>query len=126
VEAGRLSRGGLFDLLAEDVEWSALGPFPWSGTHRGHDGVRRWLDLLNEAMDYDRFVLRELYQDGETVVEVIDAAGTARRTGRPFASEVVRLWTFRDALAVRVRSYYDTYAYVQALGDVSARPATPD
>ena len=118
VESGRLQWEPLFELLDEDVEWHALGPvelFPWAGTHRGHDGVRRWLEVLNTAMEYHRFDLRELYEDGETVVEVIDAAGVARATGKPFASEVVRVWTFRDGKAVRVRSYYDTHGYAAAL-----------
>lgn len=117
-ESGRLRRDRVFELLDEDVEWHALGPpdlFPWAGTHRGHDGVRRWFDLLNDAMEYERFELLELYSDGETVVEVIAAAGKARATGAPFASEVVRVWTFNDGKAIRVRSYYDTQSYASAL-----------
>ena len=117
-ESGRLRRDPLFELLGENVEWEALGPvdlFPWAGTHRGHDGVRRWFELLNAAMAYERFELLELYADGATVVEVIAAAGKARATGTPFASEVVRIWTFRNGKAVRVRSYYDTHVYAAAL-----------
>ncbi len=117
-ESGRLRRDPLFGLLGENVEWEALGPvdlFPWAGTHRGHDGVRRWFELLNAAMAYERFELLELYADGETVVEVIAAAGKARATGRHFASEVVRIWTFGNRKAVRVRSYYDTHVYAAAL-----------
>ncbi|MDQ5819889.1 MAG: nuclear transport factor 2 family protein [Actinomycetota bacterium] len=117
-ESGRLRRDPLFDLLDEEVEWSALGPidlFPWAGTHHGHEGVRRWFELLNAAMAYERFDLLELYSDGETVVEVIAAAGKACVTEAPFASEVVRVWTFRKGKAIRVRSYYDTHGYAAAL-----------
>jgi ketosteroid isomerase-like protein len=117
-ESGRLRRDPLFELLDETVEWEALGStelFPWAGTHRGHDGVRRWFDLLTSAMAYERFELRELYADGETVIEVIAAAGTARATGAHFASDVVRIWTFRGGKAIRVRSYYDTHSYATAL-----------
>jgi ketosteroid isomerase-like protein len=117
-ESGRLRRNPLFDLLDEEVEWQALGPtdlFPWAGTHYGHDGVRRWFELLNAAMDYERFELLELYCDDETVVEVIAAAGKARASEATFASEVVRVWTFHDGKAIRVRSYYDTHGYAAAL-----------
>jgi ketosteroid isomerase-like protein len=122
-EGGQLRRDALFDMLADDVEWHAAGPlelFPWGGTHRGHDGVRRWFATLNDAMAYSKFELRELYEDGDTVVEVIAAAGEARATGQSFASEVVRIWSFRGGKAIRVRSYYDTYAYARALGTASA------
>ena len=117
-EAGTLRRDVLYDLLVEDVTWSAIGPrdlFPWSGSVCGHDGVRAWFAVLNEKMAYESFDLRELYEDEDTVIEIVSASGTAVATGRPFASEVVRVWTFRDGKAVRVRSYYDTYAYATAL-----------
>jgi ketosteroid isomerase-like protein len=124
-EAGRLRHDALYDLLADDVEWHALGPFAWSGSHRGHDAVRRWFEVLNASMDYERFELRELYEDGDTVVEIVEASGTAVSTGRPFASEVARVWTFGDdGKATRVRSYYDTYAYADALWQI-APPAQP-
>jgi ketosteroid isomerase-like protein len=115
-EAGRLRHDLIYDLLAEGVEWHALGPFPWSGSHYGHEGVRRWFEILNQAMAYAQFELRELYEDGDTVVEIVQASGTAVATGKPFASEIARVWTFgADGKATRVRSYYDTYAYAEAL-----------
>jgi ketosteroid isomerase-like protein len=117
-EGPGLSRTRLFDLLDADVEWWAAGPaaFPWAGTFRGHDGVRRWAEALNEALDYDRFDLLGIFGAGDRVVEIISAGGTARDTGRPFESEVVRIWRFRGDLAMQVRSYYDTYSYAEALG----------
>jgi ketosteroid isomerase-like protein len=119
-DGARLSRTGLFDLLADDVEWGVAGPadaFPWAGTVHGHDGVRQWADALNAAMDYTRFELLEIFGAGDHVVEIIGAGGTAHATGRPFDSEVVRIWTFRGSSAVHVRSYYDTAAYAEALVD---------
>ena len=84
--------------LAEDVEWWVAGPpdaLPWAGTVQGYAGIVRWHEALNDAMDDERF-------------EVVEA------TGRPFESEVVRFWSFRDGRVVRVRSYDDTAAYLAA------------
>jgi ketosteroid isomerase-like protein len=117
-DGARLSRTRLFDLLDDGVEWWVAGPadvFAWAGTFHGHDGVRQWADALNAAMDYTRFELLEVFGGGDRVVEVIGAGGTARATGRRFESEVVRIWTFRGRTAVRVQSFYDTYAYAEAL-----------
>jgi ketosteroid isomerase-like protein len=113
-----LSRDRLWALLADDVEWYALGSpdvLPWAGTVRGHEGVRRWLAALNEAMDYERFDLVEVVDAGDVVVEVVLGGGKAVATGKPFESEIVRIWTFRGGRAVKVRSYYDTQAYAAAL-----------
>ena len=118
-EGGLLERSSLFDLVAENVEWYVLGSpeeLPWAGTFHGPDGVRRWMEVLDEHMEYERFEPLEFFADGQTVVEIVMAGGRARATGRSFESEVVRIWTFREEKAVRVRSFYDTGAYARALG----------
>jgi ketosteroid isomerase-like protein len=125
--AGTLSRDALFALLDEDVEWSAIGDpelMPWAGVHRGHEGVARWLEVLNAAMEYERFDLLELYADGDAVIEVVRAGGYARSTRTPFETDGVRIFTFRGDKAVRVRSFYDTGAYLVALGKLAARSSS--
>jgi ketosteroid isomerase-like protein len=114
---GQLVRTALFELLAHDVEWQVAGSpevLPWAGTFVGRDAVRGWLETLDEHMEYDLFEPLEFLADGDTVVEIVQAAGRANVTGRPFESEIVRVWTFRGDEAVRVRSFYDTAAYERA------------
>ncbi|MGI8861296.1 MAG: nuclear transport factor 2 family protein [Gaiellaceae bacterium] len=118
-EGGLLARSTLFDLVGDDVEWYVLGSpeeLPWAGTFHGPDGVRRWMELLDEHMEYERFEPLEFFADGDTVIEIVLAGGRSRATGHSFESEVVRIWTFREGKAVRVRSFYDTGAYKRALG----------
>jgi ketosteroid isomerase-like protein len=110
----------LLPALAVDVEWWVAGPpeiLPWAGTFRGRDAVARWFDDLNAIMDYQRFEATEFIAQDDTVVVVHEAQGIARATGRPFASDIVRIWTVRGGEVTRVRSYYDTHAYVAALRD---------
>ncbi len=116
-ERGLLVRTSLFDLLADGVEWQGAGSpdvFPWAGTFLGRDAVRQWLETLDEHMDYERFEPLEFFADGDTVIELVLAGGRARASGRPFESEIVRIWSFRGDEAVRVRSFYDTAAYERA------------
>lgn len=118
-ETGLLERGSVLDLLAENIEWHVAGrptDLPWAGVSHGIDGVRRWIETLDQHLDYDRFELGDLFADDETVVELIFASGRARASQRPFESEVVRIWTFERGKAVLVRSYYDTAAYARAFG----------
>ena len=114
---GLLVRTSLFDLLSDDVEWEVAGSpevLPWAGTFRGRDAVRQWLETLDKHMDYDRFELLEVFADGDTVIELVLADGRAKASGRPFESEIVRVWSFRGDEVVRVRSFYDTAAYERA------------
>jgi ketosteroid isomerase-like protein len=113
-EGGTLVRGDLFGLLADEVEWQVAGSpdrLPWAGTVRGPEGVRSWLEMLNGHMEYECFELVEIYGDGDTVVELVNASGRAAVSRRPFESELVRIWTFQSGRATLVRSYYDTAAY---------------
>ena len=106
------------DALAEDVEWWAAGPpdvLPWAGTWRRPDGVAKWFDALDAAMEYDRAEPYERYAQGDTVIELFHGEGRARTTGRPFASDIVRIYTFRAGRIAKVRNYYDTAAYAAAL-----------
>jgi uncharacterized protein len=116
-EAGLLVRNSLFDLLSDDAEWEVAGSpkvLPWAGTFRGRDAVRQWLETLDEHLDYDRFEPLEFFADGDTVIELVRAHGRAKGSGRPFESEIVRVWSFRGDQVVRVRSFYDTAAYERA------------
>jgi len=105
-------------LLAPDVEWWAAGPrdrLPWAGTWRGRDGVARFFEALNSVMEYERFEGEQYLSGGEEVAAIVQAAGHAKPTGRPFESAIVRVYTFSGGRIVRVRNYYDTAAYVDAL-----------
>jgi len=105
-------------LLAPDVEWWAAGPrdrLPWAGTWHGPDGVARFFEVLNSVMEYERFEGEQYLSGGEDVAVVVHAAGYAKQTGRPFESGIVRIYTFRGGKIVRVRNYYDTAAYIDAL-----------
>ncbi len=108
----------LLPALADDVEWWAAGDpavLPWAGTHRGRAAVEVWFERLTAVMDYQRFEAIAFIADGDEVVVVHEASGVARATNRPFASEIVRIWTVREGKVARVRSYYDTHAYVVSL-----------
>jgi ketosteroid isomerase-like protein len=118
--AGLLSRQNLFELLAEDVEWYVLGSpdiLPWAGVYRGPAEVRGWFNRLSEHLQYEQFEPVEFIAQTDTVVEVIRAIGRAKATGRPFQSDVVRIWNFRGHRVVHVRSYYDTANYLAAFRD---------
>lgn len=108
----------VLSLAADDIEWWAAGPreiLPWAGTWRGKEEIARWFQVLNGAVTYDRWEAFEYVAQRETVVEFVRGAGTAKATGRRYESDIVRVWTFRDGKLARVRSFYDTAKYVEAM-----------
>lgn len=106
--------------LADNVEWIVPGPsivLPFAGTWRGLAGVAEFARLLDATMRYDRVELQEYVVSANSVAAVFLGEGIARATGRPFRSEILRLYTFDSAgeKIIRVRNFYDTGAYVSAV-----------
>ena len=109
-------------VLADSLEWIVPGPpdiLPFAGTWRGLAGITEFQNRLDMTMRYDRVELVEYLVSANSVAAVFIGEGVARSTGRPFHSEILRLYTF-DPIGgkiVRVRNYYDTGAYVRAVRD---------
>ena len=106
--------------LADSVEWIVPGPpetLPFAGTWRGIAGIAEFQRRLEATMRYDRVDLREYVASANNVAAIFIGEGVARATGRPFRSEILRLYTFDSlgAKIVRVRNFYDTNAYVRAV-----------
>lgn len=105
-------------LLHPEVEWLAAGSpstLPWAGRHVGAAGVRQFFAQLGGSMVYEGFEAQQYIAQGDSVVAVIKAWGHARETGRPFRSDIVRIYTFSSGKIVQVHNFYDTAAYEQAL-----------
>ena len=105
-------------LLADNAEWWVAGPrevLPFAGTWRGLAGVAEFQRQLDATMRYDKVELREYLVSGNEVGVIFLGEGVARATGKPFRSEIVRLYTFEDGKVVRVRNFYDTASYVRAV-----------
>lgn len=105
-------------LLAQGAEWWVAGPpeiLPFAGTWKGLEGVAEFQHHLGQTMRYDRVELQRYLVSGDDVAAIFLGEGIARVTGRPFRSEIVRMYTFRDRKIIRVRNYYDTAAYVAAV-----------
>lgn len=106
--------------LADSMEWVVPGPpdvLPFAGTWRGLAGLEAFTAALDRTMRYDRVELREYMVSANTVGAVFFGEGVARATGRPFRSEILRVYTFDPATGriTRVRNFYDTNAYVVAV-----------
>lgn len=105
-------------LLADSAEWWVAGPreiLPFAGSWRGIDGIVEFEKQLGATMRYDKVEIRQYFVSGNEVIAVFLGEGAARATGKPFRGEIVRVYSFSADKVVRVRNYYDTWAYVRAV-----------
>jgi len=105
-------------LMSIDAIWLVPGPtdiLPFAGTWKGINGITEFNRLLNLTMRYDKVEIKEYIIDGNKVSAIFYAEGIALATGKPFKSEILRLYTFETGRIISVQNFYDTYSYVQAV-----------
>lgn len=112
------ARGNLKAILlamGKDVEIIQSPELPWGGRYSGHEGARRFLNVLTEHLD-SRVVVERLIDAGEHVVAVGRTVGKARATNLEFDVPVVHVWTFTGGQVSRFQSFIDNPTILAVLG----------
>jgi ketosteroid isomerase-like protein len=109
----------VFDFFDPQIEWHGPREFPdLAEPHYGHDGVRRYLEKVNEAFDDYRMVPEEFIDAGEDQVLVFSREG-GRGKGSGAAVQTnptAHLWTLRNGKAIRMQSYWERADALKAAG----------
>ena len=115
---GRGDLDALIGAMSDDVDWQTFGPaeIPMMGPRHGKPEVRRFFQQVGETWNFARFEPRQFVAQGDVVVSLGVYDGTAKSTGRPFASEFAHVFTVRGGRIVRFREYADTSSLASALG----------
>src|SRR5713226_6785225 len=93
---GRGDIPGLIAALPEDIRWSVHGPAgmsPFFGDWHGRSGVKQFFQTVAEHVKYDKFLIREMVTQGDTVVVLGRDSGSSRGTGKRYESDFVHVWT---------------------------------
>ncbi len=85
-------------------------------TYRGQDGMRRYWESFQDAMEEIRFQAERFWDAGEVVVVAMHITAKGRRTAIPVEQRLAGLWTICDRKAMRVRVYASLPEALQAVG----------
>jgi ketosteroid isomerase-like protein len=85
-------------------------------TYRGHDGIRRYFQSFQDAMDEIRFQPERFWCAGESVVTVVRVTAKGRQTAIPVEQRIAQVWTIRDGKAIRVRTHASLSEALEAVG----------
>jgi ketosteroid isomerase-like protein len=112
---GSGDKEGLLELSADDIEWIVPGKdWPLAGTHRGHAGLRAFLQKASETMETSFPEPPEYVAQGNRVLVVGFATGRIKATDKTFEDDWVFAITVRDGKVARIREYVDTQALARA------------
>ena len=73
--------------------------------YRGHDGMRRYWESFQDAMDEIRLQPERLCDAGEAVVVAMKLTAKGRRTAIAVEQRTAGVWTIRDGKVIRIRAY---------------------
>jgi uncharacterized protein len=119
---GSGEKQGLLALSAEDIEWIIPGEdWPLAGTHRGHAGLRDFLQNASEAVETSFPEPPEYVAQGDRVLVIGFATGRIIATNRTWEDHWVFAITVRNGKVTKIREYIDT----QALARASEMDASP-
>jgi len=110
--AWRDGKGSPYDLLAEKAVWTIVGRSLASKTYDSREAfMRDVIRPFNARMSTGlRPDVRQLYADGDTVVALFDARGTAR-DGVPYENTYAWFLTMRDDRIVRATAFFDSVVF---------------
>jgi ketosteroid isomerase-like protein len=111
-DAWRNGTGGVFDLLAADAKWTIAGNCPVSRTFTSR---QEFMDVVINPFNArlsSRLIptMRGLYADGDTVIALFDAHGTAR-DGKPYRNTYSWYMQMREGKIVNATAFFDTIEF---------------
>ena len=120
---GRGDKPGLLALSAEDIEWIVPGKdWPLAGTHRGHAGLKAFLQKASETVETSTEP-SEYVAQGNRVLVVGVAKGKIKATNKTFDDDWIFAITVRNGKVANIREYIDTQALARA-SEMDASPGT--
>jgi ketosteroid isomerase-like protein len=113
---GREGLDGYLRYLHPEIEWTTTDAWIERATHRGHEGVRRYLGTIEEEFENVRVEPVEVIDAGEQVVSSVRISGRGKGSGAPVELTLISVGWMRDGMAYRLRNYRDMAAALEAAG----------
>ena len=116
--------GSPYDLLADNATWTIVGRSAASKTYESREAFMRGvIRPFNARMSAPlRPEIRNVYADGDTVIVLFDARGTAR-DGKPYANTYAWFLTMREDKIVKAFAFFDSVEFNEFWTRVT--PAAP-
>lgn len=102
----------LLDLYSDDIDWQLpqMESVPFSGKHRGRDGVAEFFQSVADAQDVLTFNPEQFIAQDDKVVALGNYSWRVKATGREFDADWAHVWTIKDGKVVGFKEYTDTAA----------------
>ena len=103
--------------LTDDIKWEPpyTPDIPHTKIRSGKDGVKEWVIEMASEVSYTQVVPQAIYADADTVIVKGFFDGKANNTGKPFHSDWIHLWEFRNGKVCHYQAFWNTSNVANAL-----------
>jgi ketosteroid isomerase-like protein len=99
-----------------DAEMYDLAGRPDVPARRGHDALRKWVEMMDETWENGRHEPLRFIPAGAFVLVVLRARGRRRGVGVPVDIPLFHVFEMRDGKVERGRAYLDEEEALEAVG----------
>ena len=106
------------DLMDDNCTWISPSPqskLPWAGRFEGKQEIANFLARVDENIEFSELALREMIEQGDTVVILGTTTSRAKKTGKIVKYEWAGVLKFSQGKIVLFQEYIDTAAYMLAM-----------
>ncbi len=109
----------MVEVADPEIEWqpgTLTGLGGEAAVYRGHEGIREGFRDLYEAMGESRLEYPEIRDLGDRIVGIGRVCARGRESGAETESPHASVVEYKNGRAIRVRSYFDPKAALEAVG----------
>jgi ketosteroid isomerase-like protein len=100
-----------------DVEAHDLPTIPDAPVRRGHDDLRKWVEMMGEVWTEDsHYEVKEVKAAGDFVVAAVRTHAWGRGSGAPIEIDFFQVFEMRDQKVQRMWAYFDEDEALEAAG----------
>ena len=107
---------GFVSDVSHDFELITPDTVPWGGPRHGHDGMRTWLESVEQTWRSMEGAPRALATLGDRTLAAVDIHGIGHESGAPIEQEVFLLYTIRGGKIAAVFPYMSEREGLDAIG----------
>jgi len=88
---------------------------PWSGKFNGRQEIADFFARVAQNLEFTEVALREMVEQGDTVVVIGTSSARAKRTGKSVKEDWVHIVKYNQGRMVFFQEYNDTAAFALAM-----------
>ncbi len=114
---GKGDIASIIGALAADAGWESVGrptDYPGLGKRRGTKAVQDFFGIVAQNIEFSEFSPREFYETANKVFVLGHYAGRIKKTGRPFSSDFIHVFTATGGKIEDFKEFLDTAQVAEA------------